>query len=214
MRDHCSQDRSVHTRGSAGSASLELLLSSARPCSITEPRNAPRIITRPQGTLQGEQEASLSPFHPWSSSHQGKLFSLAVPGSLHLSFQLSSGSFSEIKTPYNSIYSISEHSIITDFSAPWSCGVVPAQLVTEAALAPLQHCTGISVCAAAPRAQPRTCSGENTNFFLISDKNQQSQHVFSCLCGCIFTTKQSKLCAFFYEFYKFFVKHAKDCLFM
>lgn len=113
--------------GAAGSASLELFLqcqAPIQPGSIRQTHCAPRIIARPQATLLGKQEVSLSPFHLWSFSHQELLF-MAVSGSLHFmdsltKFSAGSGSFLEVKTPYNSKHNISEHSRSTDFSVSWS----------------------------------------------------------------------------------------------
>lgn len=128
--------------GVASSVSLELFFqcqAPAQPCSMREAHRAPRIITRPQVTLLGKQEVSLSTFHPRSFSCQGKLLFLAVRGSLLLKvslteFSAGSASFSGVKNPYNSKY-ISEHSRSTDFSAIFLRGC-PCSACDRSSLAP------------------------------------------------------------------------------
>lgn len=206
------------------------------PYSIREPHYVPRIITELEFTLlPGKGKSFLFPVSPlifyWVAPTKQKM---PFPGCTWepVSYVPSRWVFCWfwfilwIEKHYLSKYDISEHSRNMDFSVPQSWEgpsrfSLPRGAVTEADLppsavhSPPHHCMGTSVCAAAPGAGSRTRCGENLIFFLISDRKEQSQCLFSksavCLCGCIFTTKQRKLYAFFHEFYelyKFFLKHA------
>lgn len=159
--------------------------------------------------LLEKQKVSFSPFRPLYSRvalSKTNLF-LAVSGRPYLMFNLrefsaGSGSFSEPKkkprifenTTFLSTPA-ADFSVLRDWGGPsWSS--LRRGTVTEADSFPPHHRTGTSVYAAPPRAGLWTWCGENQTFFLISDRKEQSQRLFSrsavCLCGCIFSTKQRK----------------------